>query len=161
VTKPTAQQIRNLIVNKPLEILKTAREQISPINQPEPNENKPKEDSEPINEQKLESQKSRRIEALDAELNQIRRDNLFKDLQRKIAEGEEIPLENYIKELGSEEREVLKAQMEAVKTRKVASENKSKDSLPQIISKKARGMVGGMVKKRNQQHVETQKMPSN
>lgn len=160
MTKPTAQQIRKLIVNEPLEILKTAREQISPINLQE-DESRPHIETESINEQKLESQKSRRIEALDAELNQIRRDNLFKELQRKIAEGEGIPLENYIKELGSDQREVLKAQMEAVSMRKIANENKSQDSLPQIISKKARGMVGGMVKKRNQQHVETQKMPSN
>lgn len=161
MTKPTAQQIRKLIVNEPLEILKTAREQISPTNEPQEDKSRPQQETESINEQKLESQKARHIEAYNSELEQIRRDNLFKELQSKIAAGEEIPLENFVKELSFEQRDVLKAQMEAVSMRKIANENKSQDSLPQIISKKARGMVGGMVKKRNQQHVETQKMPSN
>lgn len=94
------------------------------------------------------------------ELEQIRQENLFKELQKRIAEGEEIPLEDFATQLTSEQREVLKAQMEAVRVRKEAMKKEKSDTIPQIVSKRARGMIGGMVKKRNEQHIETRQAPS-
>lgn len=94
------------------------------------------------------------------ELEQIHRDNLFKELQQKIAEGIEIPLEDYIKELSVEQREVLKAQMEAVKMQKAAAKNQKMQESPlQVIAKKGRQMVN-KIKKQNEQHVETRQAPS-
>lgn len=96
---------------------------------------------------------------LRGELEQIRRENLFNELQKKISEGEYIALGDYEKDLGYEQREVLKAQMEAIQERKAKEISTRKETIPQIISKRARGMMG-TIKKRNQQHVEMRQPPS-
>jgi len=56
---------------------------------------------------------SRLIEALERELGDIHKQDIFKDLQARITDGEIIPLEDY-SELSMEQKQVLKAQMEAV-----------------------------------------------
>jgi ABC-type phosphate transport system auxiliary subunit len=164
--KQTAQQIARSVARQSLnesnEFLKAAREQIAPALEV-PHQEAPKPSIPVQNAEQSEANKNQSIrlkEAYGAELEQIRRDNLFKDLQRKIAEGQTVPLEDYINELGSEQREVLKAQMEAVQVRKKNAELKGKkDSLPKIISKKGRGMFN-KIKKQNEQHVETRQPPS-
>jgi glutaredoxin len=82
------------------------------------------------------------------ELEQIRKETLFKDLMKKITGGEFVALADYVNDLSFEQREVLRAQMEAVKNRREeeARERKEKETVPQIISKRARGMVGAFVR---------------
>ena len=163
---PTAKQVAINVAKQAAhegnEIFKSAREQIittsetpikeSPLDKGDSFKNlsNPSNESHPRNLSFLREYKQ--------ELDQIRRDNLFKELQRKIAEGEIIPLENYINELSYEQREVLKAQMEAMKIR-LEQENSQKPSFPEIVAKKGRGMFN-KIKKRNEQYVETRQPPS-
>src|SRR5260221_12181960 len=113
------------------EFLKSAHEQIAPTPEiPKENQQEPKKETPDPPPQKNLSF----LNEYKGELEQIRRDMLFKELQEKIANGEEIPLENYIKELSSEQREVLKAQMEAVKMQKMRAQiSQKQDSFPQVI----------------------------
>ncbi|HSX49164.1 MAG TPA: hypothetical protein VLE44_02815 [Candidatus Saccharimonadales bacterium] len=157
--KQTAQQIAKQVARNTFEesekFLKSAREQIYPVQRAperEQREEKPREEPTPPKTNRL-------LQSYNTELEEIRRDNLFKDLQIKIANGEDVPLENYQNELSSEQREVLKAQIEAIHARKVAEESRQNESLPQIVSKRARGMMNTF-KKRNQQHVEMRQPPS-
>jgi hypothetical protein len=79
----------------------------------------------------------RRMEALETELKDIRKQDLFKDLQGKISQGIEVPLEDY-SELSMEQKQVLKAQMEAVKQQKLNAKYSSEKSAPAIVSKPSR-----------------------
>jgi len=160
--KQTAQQIAKQVARNSFEesekFARAAREQISPVqrvpeNQTQQREEKPKE------QEQIPPKTNRLLQSYNTELEEIRRDNLFKDLQIKIANGEDVPLENYQNELSSEQREVLKAQIEAIEVRKNAEVSKQNESLPQIVSKRARGMMNTF-KKRNQQHVEMRQPPS-
>lgn len=160
-TKQTAKQVAinaaKQAARESNEVLRTAGEQIfSSSEKPQERQEGKKED---IAQNNPPQKNLSFLNEYKGELEQIRRDNLFKELQREIAEGEEISLENYVKELGSEQREVLKAQMEAMKTRREAAANQKHESIPQIISKRARGMMG-IIKKRSQQHVEMRQPPS-
>ncbi|CAN5335939.1 hypothetical protein BH10PAT1_BH10PAT1_0580 [soil metagenome] len=157
---PTAQQIAQnvakTVANESNEVLKNAVEQI--FANPEVQREKQKPAEAPV--APVEKPKDLSfLREYKTELDQIRRDNLFKELQKKITEGEEVLLESYVNELSYEQREVLKAQMEAVKIRKQASVVQQNQSLPQIISRKGRGMLNSF-KKQNQQHVEMRQPPS-
>jgi len=116
MNKVTAQKIAKQIAQEPLEILKTAREQVAGNRNEESGiGDEPKApDHQGELQDKIKS--SRRMEAYQRELTDIRKEELFKDLQRRIAQGEEIPLENY-PELTMEQKQVLNAQKEAVKNR--------------------------------------------
>ncbi|HWA51663.1 MAG TPA: hypothetical protein VG895_01250 [Patescibacteria group bacterium] len=157
-SKQIAINAAKLVARESNEVLKTAGEQIMPSPQDE------KKPGDPERPKEVEGQRPKNLSFLNEykqELNEIKRENLFKELQRKIAGGETVYLENYINELGHEQREVLKAQIEVMENRKLQEESSKKESgIPQIISKKARGMITGMVKKRNQQNVETRMPPS-
>ncbi len=83
----------------------------------------------------------RRIEALDRELKDIARERLFKELQRKISEGVEVYLEEY-PELSMEQKQVLNAQIEAVKVQMTQRENSQRQSLIEPAAKKGRKLFG-------------------
>src|SRR5258708_17142271 len=104
--KQTAQQIARQI--DPSEFLKTATEQIGI--RPQPQEEEQKQTTAPS---KVEGKKPDLsfLNNYKQELEEIRRESLFKELQQKISEGEFVPLENYIKELSFEQREVLQTQI--------------------------------------------------
>src|SRR5260221_11187174 len=160
--KQTAQQIAQNVAKQTLhesnEFLKSARKQIAPIPEPPQNERQASvpskvEEKKPENLSFLNSYKS--------ELEEIRRESLFKEMQQKISEGEFVPLENYIKELSFEQREVLKAQIEVIENQKQAAAiSQQKDSPLQVVAKKGRNAMMGMFKKKNEQHVETRLPPS-
>jgi hypothetical protein len=104
----------------------------------------------------------RRMEALEAELKDIRKQDLFKDLQNKIAQGLEVPLEDY-PELSMEQKQVLKAQMEAVKFQKQqAAYAQSQEGFKSPVSKKGRrfGETRKEEAQREQTHVEKPVPPS-
>src|SRR5579859_7421171 len=165
--KQAAINIAKQTARESNEFVKAAREQVAPTESQKSSE-EPKADNRTQNEEKDRNKEgvaklrehSSFMGVYRQELEQIRKDNLFKELQKKISEGEEIPLANYVKELTSEQREVLKAQMEAVRIRREQEEEaKKKNTIPRVVSKKGRQMFF-MFKKRNEQHVETRQPPS-
>ncbi len=148
------------------EILNSARQQIAPTPEISRPESKPTPSSEPrVNpeqeKQRKEASLRNMMRSYDTELSEIRRENLFKELQRKISEGEEVPLEDFAGgELSSEQKDVLKAQMEAVQAQKNATQVQSQESPLQVVAKKGRNAMMGMFKKKNETHVETRQPPS-
>lgn len=105
----------------------------------------------------------RRIEALDRELKDIRRERLFKEIQRKIAEGIQVYLEEY-PELSLEQKQVLNAQIEAVKAQMIQKQNAEQNQgLMEPTSKKGRRLFGFGQKsqvKKQQTKIEKPMSPS-
>jgi hypothetical protein len=142
--KGLAQQIAKQMATEPLEILKDVKEQTTGVgvSEQQSTENTGNSDNqkkllEHQNDLQDKMKSSRRMEALDRELDDIRKRDLFSDLQRKISEGEEIPLEDYT-ELSMEEKQVLKAQMEAYKNQMQLMQNQKQDTLLEPAVKKGR-----------------------
>lgn len=127
--KTLAQQIAKQIAREPLEVFKTASGQVigSEVTGPresQPSPQTPEEQTKLVHHQQELQDKmksTRRMEALERELGDIHKQDTFKDLQAKISEGEIPPLEDY-PELSMEQKQVLKAQMEAVKFQKQQAE---------------------------------------
>jgi len=164
-TKNLAQKIATQMAQEPLEILKTARGQVAGEQTPQDpsqsgqSENKPELKYQQELQDKAKS--GRRMEALDRELKDIERERIFKELQRRIAQGEEIPLEDY-PGLSLEQKQVLKAQMEAVKTRSAKSGIQNAE-LQEPVAKKGRQLFNFGKKqevKRQQTRVERIVPPS-
>ncbi len=161
-TKNLAQKIAKQIAQEPFEILKESKEQITGTEVPgekEISENKQKFDmaKEELNDK---AKSSRRMEAYQRELTDIQKDELFKDLQRRIAQGGEIPIGDY-PGLSLEQKQVLKAQMEAVKNRGL--QNVADIPLAQPAAKRGRRLFNFGRKqevKRQQQRVENIVPPS-
>lgn len=155
-----SKKVARQMAQEPLEVLKSARGQLSGEQMDYYRERFKKEAADLPAQvggkkeeglaQKEKAQSSRTLQALERELEDIRRDRLIKELQRKIAEGEEVSLESY-PELTPEQRQVLKAQMEAVKQRQEISGKGQ--GLVEPKSKRARGswMFGGKSQAEKQQ----------
>jgi hypothetical protein len=142
--KSLAQQVAKQMAREPLETLKDVKEQVTGVKISEQQSVKNADDSE--NQKKLvehqndlqdRMKSSRRMEALDRELEEIRKQKLFSDLQRRISEGEEIPLEDY-PELSMEQKQVPKAQMEAVRVQMENAKSENGKSFVEPASKKGR-----------------------
>lgn len=131
--KSLAQTIAKQMAQEPLEILKSAREQTTGIETDGHLDNQIS-DQNVDQQKKLEEQQkiqdnlrsSRRLEAYKQELEDIRKQDVFKGLQQRISEGEEIPLIDY-PELSMDQKQVLMAQMEAAKFQKKQTEFQSQD----------------------------------
>ncbi len=127
--KSLAQQIARQMAREPLEVLKTASSQVTGEEKRSSGEFQPQpqtqeEQTKLIHHQQEIQDKmksSRLIEALERELGDIHKQDIFKDLQARITNGEIIPLEDY-SELSMEQKQVLKAQMEAVAFQKKQQE---------------------------------------
>lgn len=124
-SKKMAQKAAKSLAQEPMEVLKTAGEQITGVN-PEavPDNPLPEQDDQKkaLNREREAQDKEksdRRISALDRELGDIHKQEVFNSLQQRIAQGEEIPLADFT-ELSMDQKQVLKAQMEAVKTQNAA-----------------------------------------
>lgn len=163
--KKTQQQIQN----EPLELLKAARQQVSgdeldwkendtqgASSGPSAPQN---ENQSTDGEQKLKvqvaEQDGRRLQALEAELRDIRRLKIYNELMRKVQNGEDIPVEEF-QELSSEQREVLKAQMEAVKNMR-AQQQSTQPGLIVPASKPGRQMGSSQKKSAQQQTTRVEK----
>ena len=162
MNKVIAQKIAKQLVQEPLEILKTAKEQVVE-NQSEESGIR-EEPKAPDFQSKLQDKikSSRRMEAFQRELADIRKGELFKDLQRRIAQGEEISLQDY-PELSLEQKQVLKAQMEAVKAQMLNAKNSNDKLLQEPAAKKGRRLFNFGKKqevKRQQTRVENVVPPS-
>lgn len=162
MNKVTAQQIAKQIAQEPLEILKNVRDRVSGDQIPRQGEREKDIKTENYQTELQDKAKSSRlVEAYQRELDDIRRENLFKDLQRKISQGEETPLEDY-PELSLEQKQVLKAQMEAVAKRTTANSQQT-TTLVEPAAKKGRRLFNFGKKtevKRQQTRVENIVPPS-
>lgn len=122
--KKTTQQLRE----EPLEMLKAAARQVADFENTNPqneeprhsengtSQNKESEQQESEYKQKLAERDGRQLQALESELKDIRRQKLFNSLMQRIQSGENVSLLEFT-ELSYEQRDVLKAQIEAVKHR--------------------------------------------
>lgn len=160
--KQIAKQAAKQVAREPLEILKTARAQVEGRAAPEEQSQKQPEQkaNEPTPEEKAknQAQSQRLMSAYESEIEDIRKQELFKQLQSRISEGEDVPLTEY-REISPEQRQVLEAQKQAVKAQKLAAEQTRETPL-QIISKKGRRMFGKIGLKREQTKVEMRQPPS-
>lgn len=156
--KKSAQQM----ANEPLELLKSAAKQVTgsenlPFTESPKVQEQPKEDSVPQEEinykKRVAEQDGRHLQALESELKDIRRQKLFNDLMKRIQNGEDIPLEEFT-ELSYEQKDVLKAQMQAVKARN-AQPIQSGIDMP--AAKRGRRMGGGQKKSAQQQTTRVEK----
>lgn len=146
------------IGEEPLEILKSVAKQVS-VSENIPSTEQPKEQEHSnLNQVVMAEQDGRRLQALESELKDIRRQKIFNDLMRRIQEGEDIPFEEFT-ELSYEQRDVLKAQIQAVKSRNTQQTTNSVD-MPQ--AKRGRKMGGGQkgAAKREETRVEKPVPPS-
>lgn len=158
--KRAIKKSANTFGDEPLEILKTARDQIlGSENYPQQTQennvsqnNGPTEDEKNYKKQIAEKD-GRHLEALENELRDIRRQKTFNDLMQKIQGGESIPLEEF-SELTHEQRDVLKAQMEAVKKQQAGSLNQNV-GLNEPSAKKGRRFMGGMNQKKAAEKQQT------
>lgn len=159
--KQIAKQAAKQLAQEPLEILKDAREQIEGTQTPEQNQEQGSERPKgptPEETAKKEAKSQRLMQAYTSEIEDIRKRDLFKDLQRRISEGEDLPVEEY-QELSIEERQVLEAQKQAVQAQKAQAVEQRETPL-QIISKKGRKMFGKVGLKREQTKIEMRQPPS-
>ena len=158
--KTLAQTIAKQIAREPGEILKNAENQVTGQETLEtrenPSVNQNPEDRAKLSQHQKELQdkmkSSRRMEAFQKELDDIRKQNLFKDLQEKIAQGVVVPLEDY-SELSMEQKQVLKAQMEAVRGQISAQKAAAGKTLEIPRSKKGRRF--GQTRKEEAQREQT------
>lgn len=159
--KKSAQQM----AQEPLELLKNAARQVSGEEQKPQQQETSKSDTEaPPEEQKYKQQVAeqdgRHLQALESELKDIRRQKLFNSLMQRIQSGENIPLEEFV-ELSYEQKDVLKAQMEAFKKQQAMQTNQS-SGVPMPEAKRGRRMGGGQkgAAKKEQTRVEKPVPPS-
>lgn len=168
--KSLAQQIARQMAQEPLEVLKTASSQVTGEEMQRSPENQsasqtPEDQTKLLHHQQEIQDKmksTRRMEALERELGDIHKQDLFKDLQGRISKGEEIPLEDY-SELSMEQKQVLKAQMEAVKFQKQQAAYQESQAGGKLFgsAKKGRNMRGQKAEaERQQTRVEKPVPPS-
>jgi hypothetical protein len=156
-----AQKIAKQMAQEPLEVLKTASEQIvgPEIAHPQENSNSQNQEKASDSGQKLLDQmkSGRRMEALNQELKDMHKQELFADLQARISEGEEVPLTDY-GNLSMEQKQVLNAQMEAVKAQRQQAQN-AQDSyeVPSISSKPSRRFGAGQKHEAEKQQTRVEK----
>ena len=138
-----AQKIAKQMAEEPLEVLKKAESQVTGIETQKPQGDLPQNQNSETqakiiqhqNELQDKAKSGRRMEALNQELNDIHKQDLFKDLQDKVAQGIEVPLADY-PEISMEQKQVLKAQMEAVKYQKQQAAYKESQTKVRFSSSK-------------------------
>lgn len=156
-----AQKIAKQMAREPLEVLKSAGEQVVGGEDVHPQENQETGDQKKTSgsqEKLLDQMKSgRRMEALNQELKDMHKQELFADLQARISEGEEVPLTDY-GNLSMEQKQVLKAQMEAVKAQKQqALDRQDSYEVPSISSKPSRRFGAGQKHEAEKQQTRVEK----
>jgi hypothetical protein len=96
------------------------------------------------------------MQALQSEIDDIRKQDVFKDLQSRISQGLDVPLEDY-PELSMEQKQVLKAQMEAYKNQQQASFQANVNEVPAIHSKPSRRFGAGQKHEAEKQQTRVEK----
>lgn len=168
--KSLAQQIARQMAQEPLEVLKDVKSQVtgaenlpsrehSPQAQASSQASSPEFQKKQAEHDKLSTQ--RRMEALVRELEDIHKQSVFRELQKKIAEGEDVSVEEYI-ELSMEQKQVLNAQKEAVQKQIQSQRTQSANVLPMPTPKRSRKMGSSQKQEaeKQQQRVEKPVPPS-
>ncbi len=144
--KQAIKKSAKTFADEPLELLKSARKQITGEEMPEDQDYEksnviqgPSQEEQKYKKEK-EEQDGRHIEALESELKDIRRQKIFNELMQRIQNGEDIPLEEF-SQLSYEQKDVLKAQMEAIKKQKLNAES-TNNQLVEPTAKKGRQLMG-------------------
>lgn len=163
--KNLTQQIAKQMAEESFEILKDVKSQVTGAEISEPRENSSQNPTpgsqgkilEHQNELQDKAKSGRRMEALNQELNDIRKQDLFKDLQTKVAQGEEVPIADFT-ELSMEQKQVLQAQMEAYQNQKSKTENQSfLKEVPAVHSKPSRRFGAGQKAEAEKQRTRVEK----
>ncbi len=161
-----AQKIAKQAAEEPFEILKNVPDQVfgTGVEKPgqeisEGNQQKLSQDQDKLHDQEI---SKRLMEAYEREIDDIKKQNLLKDLQARISSGEEVSLGDY-PDLSLEQKQVLKAQMEVVRAQMLNAKNTNDETLIEPASKKGRqlfsfGKKQGM--KNEQTRVEKPVPPS-
>lgn len=159
----TAKQIARQIAQEPAEILKEAGKQVvGEVSGQQDSQAVRQSDTQSGEKEKKELEDKRfadrRVQALQNEIDDIGKQKIFKDLQAKISEGVEVPLENY-PELSMEQKQVLKAQMEAVKAQMIDAKytNAKYSEVPTISSKPSRRFGAGQKTEAEKQQTRVEK----
>ena len=147
----TVQPAKNLVVQESWEILKDAREQVFPHQNPNPIQ--AEAENRKLLEERDKVRSQRLLEALQRELRDRTKNDLIKSLQEKIAKGEVVYLENY-PQLTSEEKEILKKQIESVNIQKQQAA-REQETLAEPATKKGRRLFN-FGKKTQMQRQQTQ-----
>jgi len=158
-----ARNIAKQIAQEPIEILKDAGSQVTGIESVKPQEGDPEvrnnSQTKEVTAQKEVKDKvfaNRRMQALQSEIDDIRKQDVFKDLQSRISQGLDVPLEDY-PELSMEQKQVLKAQMEAYKNQQQASFQANVNEVPAIHSKPSRRFGAGQKHEAEKQQTRVEK----
>jgi hypothetical protein len=159
--KTLAQQIARQMAQEPLEILKDVKEQVvgqefsgQPAGPRPENQNMQAKQIEQQNESMDKMKATRRMEALNRELEDIHKQEKFSELQKRISEGEQISLEEY-PEFTLDQKQVLKAQMEAVRNQMQTQQEQSQDVLIEPASKKGRQLSSTGKKQQSMKNEQT------
>ena len=160
-----AQKIARQMADEPLEVLKEAGSQVVGNEQDvSRQEVRPLDNQNPENQAKTihyqneihdKAKSGRRMEALNQELNDIRKQDLFTDLQGKISQGVEVPIADYTG-LSIEQKQVLMAQMEAVKTQESRISNQESGVI-ETHSKRGRRFGQGQKQEAEKQQTRVEK----
>lgn len=145
--KQTIKKSARQMVQEPLEILKTAKAQVSGSEvEPQVTKDNPPQTNEGVTLQQTEQRKkevaisdNRNLKSLQSEMMEIRRQKLFNSLMQRIQGGEDVPIEEF-QELSHEQRDVLKAQLEAYKKQKIQASIQK--PLVEPSTKRAKGLAG-------------------
>lgn len=150
--KQIAKDSARKAAKEPLEVMKTAGRQVSG-QEKAPQQDKPtevkkedkgKEEISQEEKKKIQTKSRNLLQAYKSELEDIRKRELFKDVQRRIQEGEDVNVAA-IEGLSREQKQVLKAQKEALQAR--AEEEKAKSEDKEVVepsSKPKRSMFAGV-----------------
>lgn len=163
--KTLAQQIAKQMAREVPEVLKTVSSQVTGAEKPfvpeqgaQPRTHE--EQSKLIQHQQELQDKmksTRLIEAFQRELNDIRKQDVFKDLQSRIAQGEDPPLEDF-SELSMEQKQVLKAQIEAVRFQRQQAQYAESKKTPLFgSSKRSRRFGAGQKQEAEKQQTRVEK----
>ena len=162
-SKSLAQAIAKQMAREPSEILRDVKEQTieKTLGQPQgPQEFQNSDDQqrqiENQNQLQDKIKSNRRMRGLQNEIADIHKQNVFKDLQSRISQGESLPLEEY-PELSVDQRQVLKAQMEAVRNRAIVANQGNLQEVPVIRSKPSRRFGAGQKQEAEKQQTRIEK----
>lgn len=158
-----AQKIARQMAKEPLEVLKDAGDQVTGVETQKSQESSsqnPETQAKMIqnqNELQDKVKSGRRMGALNQELKDIRKQDLFKDLQSKVSRGIDVPVADYT-ELSMEQKQVLNAQMEAVKFQKQqVAYTQSQERFRTPTSKKGRRFGQGQKQEAEKQQTRVEK----
>ncbi len=160
-TQQIAQQVARQMAQEPLEVLKDAGKQLigSPEVSSHPNFEQPTQPTQQSGRdlkehaQKLKQRDTRLLSALENEVKDIRKQELLKTLQQKIAAGDEVALQEY-PELTDQERQYLETQIQMVVAQKQQQANQN-TGIPLPASKPGRRMGAGQGQKAQAEKQQT------